>query len=183
MREKLLLPYFFFLFKTPEYNYKTLMGFASCSSPSSWVGSAWCARGLQLQQCCALVAEWGQRLSEASKLNVVHIQSVLLLWTQRILTCRAVPEEKSPFQQAAGQSQGHWPSRVFNINKFLCDFIIMFCYSIALSLQNRIKQTEHQSKWYWFDLCVFVWAVFINLRSFYLFKWGHLIKLGLSRTF
>lgn len=83
-----------------------------------------------LQQCHGLVAEWGQCLSEASKLNVVHIQTVLLLWIQRILACRAVPQEKSLCQEAAGQSQGCWPSHVYNINQILCDFHhhVLLCY-------------------------------------------------------
>lgn len=45
MREELLLPYFFFLFKAVEYNYKTLMRFASCSSPQQLCGQCLTCQG------------------------------------------------------------------------------------------------------------------------------------------
>lgn len=113
------------------------------------------ARGLQ--QCYGLVAEWGQCLSDASKLNIVHKESVLLLWIQRILACKAVPEEKSPCQQDAGQSQGRWPSHVYNINKFLCDFhhhLLLF-YCTELAEQNKTNRRPVKGVLIW-PLCTCV---------------------------
>lgn len=122
---------FFFFLKQWNTITKLWWGLPAVHRPSSCVGNALHARGLQLQQWYGLVAERGQCLSDASKLNVVHIKSVLLLWIWRILACTAVPEEKSLCQQAAGQSQGHWPSHVYNINKFLWDFqhrvLLFYC--------------------------------------------------------
>lgn len=90
--EKLLLSFFFFFLKHCNAITKLGWGLPAVHLPSSWEGSA---RGLQLQQRYGLVAEWGQCLSDASKLNIVRIQSVFLLWIQRSLACKAVPEEKS----------------------------------------------------------------------------------------
>lgn len=124
--KKLLLSYLFFFFlKHGNTITNHFWGLPAVHSPSSWVGTPQGAAAVLW-----LVAEWGQCLSDASKLNVVHKQSVLLLWILRILACKAVPEEKSLCQQAAGQSQGHWPSHVYNINKFLCDFhhlLLFYC--------------------------------------------------------
>lgn len=113
---------------------------------SSWVENPLCIQELHLQQRYGFVQD-GDSVYEMLASYILHIHSVLLLWIQRTLACKAVLKERIPVPANCRSEPGAVTLVMYTIYTNSCViFRIMFCDLIAFILQNRIKQTQKSSK-------------------------------------